>query len=53
MRYFDSLFVWVLIIAIVAVTLGSGSADKAITSIGTVISSLINVIVAPAKGKAQ
>ena len=51
MKAFDSFLTWMIVIAIVAVVVGSGQTDAAIKSVTTLLSSLIGVIVAPPNSK--
>lgn len=51
-KAFDNIFVWIFILAIIALVISSGSTDKLITSVGKLISDLTAIIVSPG-GKAN
>jgi hypothetical protein len=46
-KAFDSVLVWVIILALVAVVVGSGQTDPLIKSVTKVLTTLISVITAP------
>jgi hypothetical protein len=51
-KAFDNIFVWIFILAIIALVISSGSTDKLITGVGKLISDLTAIIVSPG-GKAN
>jgi hypothetical protein len=46
-KVFNNIFVWVFILAIVALVVASGSTDKLIANVGTLIADLTKIIVSP------
>ena len=53
MKSFDSLLIWVILLAIVTVVVASGQTDTLIQSIQKLLSSLISVITSPQTGSKQ
>jgi hypothetical protein len=50
MRTFDSILVWIIVLAIVTVLVASGSTDKLIQAMQEMLTSLIQVVTSPQTG---
>ena len=53
MKSLDQIFVWVILLALVAVLVSSGQTDPLIKSVTKVMTSLIGVITAPQAGASK